>query len=60
MALYVKYQTESKSCGMLAKSTVVMKGTEELGGRIVRTVLESRKDFWLLLYGLGNACDNLG
>jgi len=39
MELYAKYQTESKSCGILAKSTVVMKGTEELGGRIVGLAL---------------------
>jgi len=55
MALYAKYQTESKSCGMLARSTVVMKGTEDLGGRIVRALLESRKLIETLSNELGRA-----
>lgn len=55
MALYAKYQTESKSCGILASSTVVIKGTEDLGGRIVRALLESRKLIETLSNGLGRA-----
>jgi hypothetical protein len=60
IALYAKYQTESNSCGILARSTAVIKGTEELGGMIVRAVLESRKDCWSLSYGLAYVCDYLG
>ena len=60
MALYAKYQTERTSCGMLARSTVVMKGTGDLGGRIVRALLESRKLIETLSCGLDSACIHLG
>jgi hypothetical protein len=60
IALYTKYQTERKSCGMLARSTVVMKGTKDLGGRIVRALLESRKLIETLFNGLGSGCNHLG
>lgn len=60
IALYAKYQTESNSCGILARSTAVIKGTEDFGGMIVRGELESRRICWSLSYGLAHACDNLG